>query len=233
MGLSPVSVVSHCEQVTPPNTPWVRGNSRDAFPVAPSLGGSSPDASARLGAWHTPLSRKRPLPICPCLAPSSPSVAGRRWLRSPPCGEFEQGFLDRHGPAQVGLSPPFKDRPHRLKTEPTTPAVHASRDASLRSGARVSKPTLRSEDCALRLTKKSRRFVGASQHRVPAIRAGLGFERGVVIDIVALAADFRPDEPIGAETHVAAREEYILPFAMIDRDRAAVEPFRASAKMGN
>lgn len=56
----------------------------------------------------------RPLPFCPCLAPSSPFIAGRRWLRSFPCGKFEQGFLDRHGPAQVGLSPPF-DELHRLR----------------------------------------------------------------------------------------------------------------------
>ena len=50
----------------------------------------------------------RPLPFCPCLAPSSPFVAERRWLHSPPRGGFEQGFLDRHGPAQVGLSPPLR-----------------------------------------------------------------------------------------------------------------------------
>jgi len=32
VGLSPVSVVDHYEQVTPPHTSWVRGNSRDASP---------------------------------------------------------------------------------------------------------------------------------------------------------------------------------------------------------
>ena len=31
VGLSPVSVVSHCEQVTPPYTSWAGRNSRDAF----------------------------------------------------------------------------------------------------------------------------------------------------------------------------------------------------------
>ena len=63
---------------------------------------------------HTASAETRPLPFCPCLAPSSPSIAERRWLHSFPLGKFEQGFLDKHGPAQVGLTPPF-DELHRLR----------------------------------------------------------------------------------------------------------------------
>ena len=56
-----------------------------------------------------------------------PSVTLRRWLHTPPSGEFEQAVLYRYGPAQVGfdqfvtscsgLVAPFT-------TEPTMPAAH-------------------------------------------------------------------------------------------------------------
>ena len=107
MGLSPVSVIGHCEQATPPITPRVRGDSRIR-----SLGDLLSNASACVSAWHPREAETRPLPPCPCLAPSPPPVTGRRWLRTFPCGKFEQGFLDEYGPAQVGLGPPFtrKDR---------------------------------------------------------------------------------------------------------------------------
>ena len=101
-----------CEQVTPPITPRAGGNSRDAFLRRP-LGEEEPNASARTGAWHHRAAGPRPLPLYPCLAPSSPVVATRRWLRSPPRGGFEQGILDGHGPAQVGLSLLVR-RLHRL-----------------------------------------------------------------------------------------------------------------------
>nr|VFK00835.1 MAG: hypothetical protein BECKLFY1418B_GA0070995_12111 [Candidatus Kentron sp. LFY] len=42
-----------------------------------------------------------------CLAPPPPSVALRRWLHTPPSGEFEQVVLYRYGPAQVGLGQSF------------------------------------------------------------------------------------------------------------------------------
>ena len=41
-------------------------------------------ASARLGAWHSHAAEVRRLPNCPCLAPSSWTVAGPRWLRTFP-----------------------------------------------------------------------------------------------------------------------------------------------------
>ena len=109
VGLSPVSVIGHCEQATPPITPRVRGDSRIR-----SLGDLLSNASACVSAWHPREAETRPLPPCPCLAPSPPPVTGRRWLRTSLFGKrkFEQGFLDEYGPAQVGLGPPFtrKDR---------------------------------------------------------------------------------------------------------------------------
>ena len=113
MGLSPVSVISHCEQATPPITPRVRGDSRIR-----SLGDLLSNASACVSAWHPREAETRPLPPCPCLAPSPPPVTGRRWLRTSLFGKrkFEQGFLDEYGPAQVGLGPPFTGkRLHRLR----------------------------------------------------------------------------------------------------------------------
>ena len=110
VGLSPVSVIGPCEQATPPITPRVRGATR-----IHSLGDLLSHASACGSAWHPRAAETRPLPPCPCLAPSPPPVTGRRWLRTFPLGKFEQGFLDGYGPAQVGFGPPFnKKRPHRL-----------------------------------------------------------------------------------------------------------------------
>ena len=102
VGLSPVSVVSLCEQATPPTTPRVRGANR-----IHSHADLLSSASACASAWHPREAEPRHLPPCPCLAPSSPPVTGRRWLHTFPKGKFEQGFLDEYGPAQVGLSPPF------------------------------------------------------------------------------------------------------------------------------
>lgn len=102
VGLSPVSVISLCEQARPPITPRVRGDNRIT-----SLGDLLSRASACASAWHPREAETRPLPPCPCLAPSTPSVTERRWLPTFPEGKFEQGFLDEYGPAQVGLGPPF------------------------------------------------------------------------------------------------------------------------------
>jgi hypothetical protein len=111
VGLSPVSVISPCEQATPPITPRVRGHDR-----IPPSGDLLSRASACVSAWHPREAETRPLPPCPCLAPSPPPVIGRRWLRTFPLGKFEQGFLDEYGPAQVGLDSPFaKEEPHRLR----------------------------------------------------------------------------------------------------------------------
>jgi len=71
-------------------------------------------ASAGLGAWHTVRAETWPLPNYPCLAPSSPPITGRRWLRTSPRGEFEQGFPHGYGPARVGLDRSVWDRSHRL-----------------------------------------------------------------------------------------------------------------------
>jgi hypothetical protein len=107
VGLSPVSVLGPCEQATPPSTPRVRGDNRIHSP-----GDLLSDASACGSAWHPREAETRPLPPCPCLAPSPSPVTGRRWLHTFPLGKFEQGFLDEYGPAQVGFGPPFtrKDR---------------------------------------------------------------------------------------------------------------------------
>jgi hypothetical protein len=115
VGLSPVSVASHCEQVTPPSTLRDEGNSRDALPRGtPSLDGRPPDASAGYGAWHHRLSRNATPPV---LSLPGPFVAARcrtTLAAYLPIRKFEQGFLDRHGPAQVGLTPPFGET-HRLR----------------------------------------------------------------------------------------------------------------------
>ena len=84
------------------STPRVRGDNR-----IHSLADLLSSASACASAWHPREAEPRHLPPCPCLAPSTPPVTGRRWLLTFPKGKFEQGFLDEYGPAQVGLSPPF------------------------------------------------------------------------------------------------------------------------------
>jgi hypothetical protein len=75
VGLSPVSVDDHCEQVTPPHTSWVRENSRDAFPWKRGPVEPCPvlQHDQEPGTPHA--AETRPLPLCPCLAPSSPGVA--------------------------------------------------------------------------------------------------------------------------------------------------------------
>lgn len=66
-----------------------------------------PGASAQLGAWHA--ARGRTV-TPPALSLPGPFVTAHHWTALaayPSKGEFEQGFLDGHGPAQVGLGPPF------------------------------------------------------------------------------------------------------------------------------
>ena len=92
----------------------------------------APNASVGTGTWHpskAPGYDKSATP--PGLYLPGPSVAVgcplRRWLHTPPFGEFEQVVLYRYGPAQVGLDQhdtscaglvaPFM-------TEPTMPAAH-------------------------------------------------------------------------------------------------------------
>jgi hypothetical protein len=53
----------------------------------------------------------------PALSLPGPFATGHYWTALAAYlsrGEFEQGFLDGHGPAQVGLGPPFGG-PHRLR----------------------------------------------------------------------------------------------------------------------
>jgi hypothetical protein len=62
-----------------------------------------------------------------CLAPPSPSVALRRWLRTPPEGGFGQVVLYGYGPAQVGFDPPLASCPGLaapFETKLTMPAAH-------------------------------------------------------------------------------------------------------------
>lgn len=87
VGLSPVSVISPCEQVTPPITPRVREHNR-----IPPSGDFLSSASACVSAWHPREAETRPLPPCPCLAPSPPPVTGRRWLRTFPKESSSKDF---------------------------------------------------------------------------------------------------------------------------------------------
>src|SRR5712692_645332 len=52
--------------------------------VALSRGDLLSHASTCVSAWHPRAAETRPLPPCPCLAPSPPPVAGRCWLRTFP-----------------------------------------------------------------------------------------------------------------------------------------------------
>ena len=114
------------------STPRVRGDNR-----IHSLADLLSSASACASAWHPREAEPRHLPPCPCLAPSTPPVIGRRWLHTFPKGKFEQGFLDEYGPAQVGLSPPFiRKATAPFGTQPTTPAVHATSRGWMWSKAR-------------------------------------------------------------------------------------------------
>jgi len=97
----------------------------------------SPNASAGLGAWHTVSAESWPLPNYPCLAPSSPPVAGRRWLRPSPGRRVRARTSARVRPRTgrirsigVGSIAPFK-------TEPTTPAAHAKPEAPAKGAARL------------------------------------------------------------------------------------------------
>jgi hypothetical protein len=94
----------HCEQVTPPNTSRAGGNSRDAFLRRPFEG---PHTSARLGAWHHRAAGLRPLPLYPCLAPSSPLVAKRRWLRRSSCWRFRARTSGRTRIRPGRIKPPW------------------------------------------------------------------------------------------------------------------------------
>ena len=85
------------------------------------------NASSPQGPWHTLKAETRHLPDSTCLAPPSPSVTLRRWLHTPPPGEFEQVVLYRYGPAQVGLNQSFTScwrLAAPFETEPTMPAAH-------------------------------------------------------------------------------------------------------------
>ena len=65
-------------------------------------------ASAQVGAWHT--TRGRTV-APPDLSLPGPFVTAHYWTTLAAylsTGEFEQGFLDGHGPAQVGLTPPAR-----------------------------------------------------------------------------------------------------------------------------
>src|SRR5712692_8666422 len=111
VGLSPVSVIGHCEQATPPFTPRVRGDNRIHFP-----GDFLSNASACVSAWHPCEAETRPLPPCPCLAPSPPPVTGRRWLHTFPLGRKVRARISgrvRTRPGRIRSSF-HKKRPHRL-----------------------------------------------------------------------------------------------------------------------
>ncbi len=83
-------------------------------------------ASVGMGTWHPSEAETRHLPDSTCLAPPSPLVTLRRWLRTPPFDEFEQVVLYGYGPAQVGLDQtatscigliaPFETEPGVVKT---------------------------------------------------------------------------------------------------------------------
>ena len=120
VGLSPVSVLGHCEQARPPYTPRVGGKNRmppcGDFPV-PCFSTTGSLAPAR-GRTVTPPALSLPGPFV--TAHYRTTLAA--YLSE---GEFEQGFLDGHGPAQVGLGSPFA-RTAPFETQPTTPAAHAT-----------------------------------------------------------------------------------------------------------
>src|ERR1700693_57783 len=105
VGLSPVSVIGHCEQARPPNTPRAGGQNRDV------LLQDSCSAAAQCFSTTGSLAR-RTRPDCgPSRSVLAWPLRHRPLLNGAGCiplsGEFEQGFLDGHGPAQVGLGPPF------------------------------------------------------------------------------------------------------------------------------
>jgi len=113
VGLSPVSVVSRCTQARPPVTLSVRSTQ----PSYVLRGEESGLSSARLRQV-----RERGLPTRPKRDPSRATLAWplRHRALLPDAGcvgpllDFEQGFLNGYGPAQVGLGPPFGGL-HRLR----------------------------------------------------------------------------------------------------------------------
>ena len=113
VGLSPVSVVSHCVQASPPLTLTVRdplphqGPRTSVGPtpavLQPARGHGTPSGPKRgpsrtILAW--PL-RRRPSPV------GAGCVALAR--------EFEQGLPYGYGPARVGLARSVWERAHRLR----------------------------------------------------------------------------------------------------------------------
>jgi hypothetical protein len=125
VGLSPVSVISHCEQARPPYTPRAGGQNRDVLLQDSSLRNRlmlqhnlEPGTPHEAGLW--------PLPLHPCLAPPSPSIAGRRWLRTSP-KRVRARISGRARPRPGRIWSSFRERlTTPFETEPTTPAAHAS-----------------------------------------------------------------------------------------------------------
>jgi hypothetical protein len=129
VGLSPVSVIGHWEQATPPYTPWVGGKNRGVL-LRGGLWKGPSGASALLGAWHT--TRGRTV-TPPALSLPGPFVTARyrtalaaylpRWeVRARSSGRA------RPRPGRIRLS--FRKRlTAPFETKPTTPAAHASSGA--------------------------------------------------------------------------------------------------------
>jgi hypothetical protein len=118
VGLSPVSVISHCVPAAAPNTPMVCCL---CFPPA-SCARTAPCGQQQDEPAGSPKLRRvgeRSSPSRPKRATSRTGVAWPLRRRPLPCDagcvplrrEFEQRFLDRHGPAQVGLARPFEPGP--------------------------------------------------------------------------------------------------------------------------
>jgi hypothetical protein len=126
VGLSPVSVVSHCEQATPPHTPRVGGKNRDVLLRDGPLWEPS-GASALLGAWHTARGRTVTPPALSLPGPfvtaryrtTLATYLSRRKVRARSSG--------RARPRPGRIRPSFRKRlTAPFETEPTTPAAHAS-----------------------------------------------------------------------------------------------------------
>ena len=112
-------------------------NSRDAFSGA-GCWWQQVSASARLGAWHTTRGRTATPPVLSLPGPFvtghyCPALAARTF----PCGKFEQGFLDEHGPAQVRLGLLSSRKwPHCLRLSRQHLRFTLAATRSRRSGAR-------------------------------------------------------------------------------------------------
>ena len=125
MGLSPVSVISRCEQARPPYTPWTGGQNRDVLLRDSSLR-SRPVLQHNLEPGTSHEAELWPLPFCPCLAPPSPPVTGRRWLHTSR-KRVRARISGRARPRPGRIRPSFQKRlTAPFETEPTTPAAHAS-----------------------------------------------------------------------------------------------------------